>query len=109
MAVNVRPPLLIAAAVCVFGLLRVHAQAVLTFETASVKPNQSRVGQLDASLAGGRLALRNATLRDLVRFAYQRQDGRLRNDPEIAGGPAWQNADRFDVVAKAEAPGLGID
>ena len=51
-----------------------------------------------------------ATLRELIVFAYPRDDGRGRTEREFAGGPSWMNADRFDVVAKApEGQGVGID
>src|SRR5437764_7451446 len=92
--------LLTTILVSVIGVPRLHGQAAppaekaAAFEAASVKPSQSRSGQPGASLAGGRLAMTNATLRDVIRFAYQRQDGRLRNDSEITGGPAWLNSDR---------------
>jgi uncharacterized protein (TIGR03435 family) len=99
----------------VFGLPRLHGQAAPTseaapaFEAASVKPNLSRDGERGASFTGGRFAMTDATLRDLVTFAYQRQDGRLRSESEVTGGPVWLNSDRFDVVAKAEGMGVGID
>ena len=63
---------------------------------------------MSVSLADGS-PMRYATLRDLVMMAYQRQDGRLRNDAEITGGPAWLNSDHFDIMAKAEALGSGVD
>ena len=95
----------------VSGLLLATAylsgQETPAFETASIKPSQLRNGQ--ASLAGGRLVMPYATLRELVTFAYPRQDGRVRSESEIVGGPTWMNADHFELVAKAEGPGLGID
>jgi uncharacterized protein (TIGR03435 family) len=46
-----------------------------------------------------------STLRELVTFAYPRQDGRLRYEAELTGGPSWLDSDHFDVIAKA---GVGI-
>jgi hypothetical protein len=40
----------------------------------------------------------NATVRELVEYAYQRHAFDRR---EVTGGPAWIDADRFDVVVKA--------
>lgn len=76
----------------------------LSFDVASVKtsprPEPNRFGFPVAAtirlLPGGRLTATQATLRDLIRRAYDVQDVR------IAGGPEWMGADRFDVVAAAE-------
>jgi bla regulator protein blaR1 len=110
-----RSLLLATALMSVLALPRVHGQApqrdpALVFEAASVKPNQSRNCERDGDLAGGRFAMTCATLRELITFAYPRQDGRLRFEIEIAGGPSWMNADRFDVIGKApDGLGLGVD
>lgn len=80
------------------------------FEVASVKPNKSRDGERSGDLVGRRFTMTYATLRDLVYFAYQRQDdGHLRYDSQISGGPSWINSDRFDVVANAEGMPAGLD
>ena len=48
-------------------------------------------------LRGGRYDLRNATMLDLIRTAYD-------VEPEmVLGGPNWLERDRFDVIAKAPA------
>ena len=91
------------------ALLFGFAQAP-AFDTASVKPNPSRTCDRDGNLAGGRFVMTCSTLRDLIVFAYPRQDGRVRIDAEITGGPSWINSDRFDVIAKAPAgQGVGVD
>jgi uncharacterized protein (TIGR03435 family) len=72
-------------------------QSPATFEVASVRPNTS--GDAKAMiqvLPGGRFTATGVTLRQLIRNAYQLQDF------QIAGGPDWLAADRFDIVAKAE-------
>jgi hypothetical protein len=100
----------VGAAVVPLGRQSQPDQNIPAFEAASVKPNESRGGQRGLSLAGGRLTLTYSTVQQLITFAYERQDGRLRSDSEITGGPSWMNADHYDVVAKApEGPGLGID
>jgi uncharacterized protein (TIGR03435 family) len=83
--------------------------ATPAFEVASVKPNNSRAGERAGNLAGGRLTLTSATLRELVQLAYQRQDGHLRYDSQISGGPSWINSDHFDVVANAAGMPAGLD
>jgi uncharacterized protein (TIGR03435 family) len=79
------------------------------FEAASVKPNKSRDGDRNFGLASGRFTATHATLRELVGLAYQLQDGRLRHDSQISGGPNWINSDHFDVVAKAEGRSARLD
>ena len=70
-----------------------------TFDSASVKrsapanPN----GSTFEFMAGGSLRVRNGTLRGLIESAYDVRDF------QIAGGPAWLNADRFDVFARSES------
>jgi uncharacterized protein (TIGR03435 family) len=81
----------------------------LAFEVASVKPNKSRDGERNFGLASGRFTATHATLRELVGLAYQLQDGRLRHDSQISGGPNWINSDHFDVVAKAEGDSFRFD
>lgn len=68
----------------------------LTFDVASVKPNRSAdPGGSFSARPGGRLEVRNNTLRNMVRNAYQLQDF------QIVGGPDWLRNDRFDVTANA--------
>src|SRR5262245_16688650 len=72
------------------------------FEVASVKQNKSGMGKVSIqTLPGGRFTAENITLRGLIRFAYRLDDARL------TGGPSWLDADRFDIVAKAENGDLG--
>ncbi|HXD73670.1 MAG TPA: TIGR03435 family protein, partial [Vicinamibacterales bacterium] len=98
---------LATALICAAAVAQPHGQ---TFDTASVKPNQSATCDRDGTLAGGRFAMTCSTLRELVTFAYPRQSGRLRGDTEITGGPSWINADHFDVIGKIpEGKGLGFD
>jgi uncharacterized protein (TIGR03435 family) len=74
------------------------AQAPPAFEVASIKRNVSGAeGAQLRGLPGGRMAITNYTLRDIVRNAYFLQNF------QISGGPEWMNNDRWDIVAKAEA------
>jgi len=79
------------------------------FEVASVKPNAARNGERNVSLTGRRFTMAHATLRELVQFAYQRRDGRLRSDSEIAGGPGWIRSDHFDIVANVDGMPATLD
>ncbi len=79
------------------------------FEVASVKLNKSRDGERTGDLSGGRFTMTYATLRDLVAIAYLRDDGHVRYDSQIAGGPGWFNTDHFDVVANAAGVSAGLD
>jgi uncharacterized protein (TIGR03435 family) len=51
----------------------------------------------------GRLTATNVTLRLLVITAFQKQPF------QVAGGPPWQNADKFDINAKAADATLTTD
>jgi len=67
------------------------------FDVASIKPNVSGEPRVSIqSSPGGRFTAINAPVRALIRHAYQLQDF------ELVGGPKWIDADRVDVVAKAE-------
>ena len=74
-----------------------------TFATASIAP--ATVGTNEGAgvtrlQPGGGFTATNATLRELVAYAYQRHPFDRR---EVIGGPAWIDTDRFDVTAKASA------
>ena len=52
---------------------------------------------MTTGLSGGRLAMRDASLSDLIRFAYD-------VDPDqVIGGPHWIEWDRFEILAKYPA------
>jgi len=76
------------------------AQAVRSFEVASIKANNS--GDFRRAIGpepGGRFAAMNVTLRDLVALAY----GITGTEAEmrVVGGPDWVGRQRFDVAARA--------
>jgi bla regulator protein blaR1 len=68
------------------------------FEIATIKPSdpQTRLSVLFAP--GGRLVINHATVRFLIKIAYDV------GDDQITGGPTWVNSKRFDVEAKPEVP-----
>ena len=84
-----------------------HAQTPgSAFEVASIKSNKSgpQAVQRVSMQAGDRVSMTNVPLRTLVQVAYPGMS-------DITGGPHWMgvagpnlDADRFDLVAKAEAP-----
>jgi uncharacterized protein (TIGR03435 family) len=68
-----------------FGIVEIQASA----------PNT--VPRMRSRFSGGRYELGNATMADLIRTAWGVDEDNL------AGGPAWIDADRFDVIATAPA------
>jgi uncharacterized protein (TIGR03435 family) len=99
--VLVAVPLLMLA-----GVLTTHGQAPappaerVSFEAASVKPNDgSTPNQAIRLQPGGRMDVVNIPVRTLITFAYQLQPFQL------IGGPSWLERDRFDIVAKLEDVG----
>lgn len=86
-----------AAALAAMGL--VYGQS-LKFDVASIKPTRSAgdfVGIRPAP-GGERYIASNVTLKLMITVAY-----RIRAD-QVSGGPAWLDADRYDMNAKAERP-----
>jgi len=72
----------------------VAASSLPAFETASIKPSDPDSALKIDFAAGGRLFVTHATLRFLMKIAYDI------SDDQIIGGPAWLNSTRFDIQAK---------
>jgi len=71
------------------------------FDVVSVKRNPEPGTNYPLSPpVGGRLALRNQTVRGLISSSYGVQDY------QIIGGPAWLRTDGFDIDARVEATTL---
>jgi uncharacterized protein (TIGR03435 family) len=70
--------------------------SVPPFEAASVKPNRSGEPSLEFRITPGRLAVRNADLKNIIKNAFG-----IRQDSELAGGPRWIETERYDIVATA--------
>jgi len=98
-----------AAAVAVplsFGLLNARqgrAQAARNteprpaFEVASIKPGDPKEPRFGIILRpGGRFTTTNATLRQLIGFAYEVRQN------QITGGPSWGDTDKYNIEAKPE-------
>lgn len=70
-----------------------------SFEVATIKPSgpDSGSGLSVHFLPGGRFAVRNASIRLLIKIAYNL------NDDEVSGGPSWISSRKFDIDAKADA------
>ena len=82
-----------------FVLLSSHllGQSKDTFEIADVHLSATGASQGGGFLPGGRLELKGMTMLDLVSIAYGVENS------AVAGGPAWINSKKFDIVAKAPA------
>lgn len=95
---------LAASALVIFGMhATMYSQAPAApesrqaFEVASIKKNVSGSEQASVrTMPGGRLAVTNNSLRNIIRNAYNVQNF------QIVGGPDWINNDRWDIVAKTE-------
>ncbi len=94
---------LVVLSVCVPAL--VHPQSAggasspqqrPSFEVVSIKKNLSsdRGSTLTIANPSSRFALKDATARRIISFAYSLQDSRL------TGGPKWIDSDKFDVDAE---------
>src|ERR1700689_410687 len=82
----------IAAAACA-----AFAQQAPQFEVASIKPAEPGArGMGFQTLPGGRISMKNVTLRLLITFAWDIRDHQL------PGGPAWLDTAHYDILAKPE-------
>jgi uncharacterized protein (TIGR03435 family) len=87
------------ASAAVAALLLVAALQAQTFDAASIKrsaPANSN-GSTFEFVTGGGMRVKNGTLRGLIESAYDVREF------QIAAGPAWLNADRYDVLARSRS------
>jgi hypothetical protein len=75
------------------------ATADPAFEVATIKPSQGNEKERSFGFKGVRFGAENASVTDLVKFAYKVQDR------QINGGPTWMNEDKFDIAAETDTPG----
>lgn len=73
------------------------ADKIGTFEVADVHASAPGTPLTGGFMPGGRIELRGVTLLELIADAYGLENS------QVAGGPAWLNSDKFDVIAKAPA------
>jgi bla regulator protein BlaR1 len=66
------------------------------FEVASIKPSAPDSSLKVEFAPGGKLFITNATLRFLIKIAYDI------GDDQLAGGPGWIGSKRFDLAATPE-------
>jgi uncharacterized protein (TIGR03435 family) len=87
---------LAAAALLPFSTIGQSPATRPTFDIASIQPStRPNPGMRGGVLRGNRYELRNATMVDLIRTAYNVQ-------PEkITGGPSWLEWNRWDIAALA--------
>ena len=72
--------------------------ALPQFEVASIKPSPASSNLRVDFAPGGKLFITNATLRFLIKIAYDI------GDDQLVGGPKWVGAKRFDVAAIPDIP-----
>ena len=74
------------------------------FEVASIRGNNSgKPGSIIPSIARGRFSGMNVSLRALIEIAYGVHRSR------VVGGPAWIDADRYDVDARGPSDAKASD
>jgi uncharacterized protein (TIGR03435 family) len=84
--------------ICVIAAtVQVPGAAQLSFEVASIRPNNSGSGSSGTSInEGGRFIATNVTVKTLLIRAYKLQEYQL------IGGPPWLGTDHYDISAKPE-------
>src|SRR5215469_1611284 len=71
------------------------------FEVATIKPaDPNRPGWGITVNPSGIFHTINTTLNDLIKFAYDM------HPKQVVGAPAWADAEKFDVEAKPDKPGM---
>jgi uncharacterized protein (TIGR03435 family) len=81
--------------VLLISLVLTFAASGAAFDVASVKLNTSGTNGGSDKLSGSRITIENESLRMIVFFAYGIPWGR---DYQLSG-PAWLDAEKFDIVA----------
>ena len=76
------------------------ATADPAFDVATIRQSQGNEKERSYGFKGVRFGAQNASVTDLIKFAY-----RVR-DRQIDGGPTWMNEDKFDIAAETDTPGL---
>ena len=80
----------------------IATSALPQFEVASIKPSAPDTSLKVDFAPGGKLYISHATLRFLIKIAYDI------SDDQLSGGPRWIGSSRFDLAAIPDIP-LGGD
>src|SRR5689334_16934520 len=91
----------IALVLLALPLLTLAQNPRLSFEVASIKPNNARCCT-SMLWPAGRLSATGVTVADLLVFAYSSPDGPTLQKDRVAGGPNWVDSAKFDIQAKSE-------
>jgi bla regulator protein BlaR1 len=67
-----------------------------TFEVATIKPSLDTTLSWQIRVSVASFGMRNATVKDLVRFAYG-----MTSDAQLVDAPGWLKTEHFDIRAKA--------
>jgi uncharacterized protein (TIGR03435 family) len=81
------------------GLPAMAADAHPSFEVATIKPSGPGDGNKAFTVRGRHFSAKNATLVDLIQFAYRLQPRQILN------APAWAGTAKFDIAGEPDAPG----
>jgi len=96
-------PRTIRAAVCAGAMMLAAADSPCqTFDVATVRPNRMGKGGGNLAASPGMLTIRNLPLRTIIGAAYGIAEYQI-------SGPQWLKQERFDIVAKTDAPVTGED
>jgi uncharacterized protein (TIGR03435 family) len=81
------------------GLPAMAADANPSFEVATIKPSGPGDGNKAFTVRGRHFSAKNATLVDLIQFAYWLQPRQILN------APSWAGTAKFDIAGEPDAPG----
>ncbi|MGC1872630.1 MAG: TIGR03435 family protein [Acidobacteriaceae bacterium] len=79
------------------------ANANPSFEVATIKPAKPDEKGQGFLVRGGQFSTFNTTLLSLIEFAYDLQAN------QVVGAAGWMSTDKYDIVAKPDAPGAPSD
>lgn len=78
------------------------ADQVIDFDVATVKPSPAKMRSWKMEFTLDGFTAQGVTVKEVVQEAYDAYEA-----GRIAGGPAWLDADRFDIEAKTDSDAAG--
>ena len=83
----------------VAGAQLLHAAdgSASSFEVATVRPSRADGGFVSYHISTARFHAENATLTELIRFAYG-----IKSDDQLPKDPSWIRSEKFDIDAKVD-------